>query len=171
MCIRDRSFPVFQPVSEQTVKQFHRDISTKTCELDRLPVSLLYHCLDALPPGITRVINDCLVWGVFPNCFKRSSNRPPSPLKAIPWWYLFEKLQTCLKFSFPVKNHWKDCSPRVAWPPQHEQPAGSISVSVQKLVTVQKPLYWKLLMTFSLFLTVETILFSLSLICLPYLIP
>lgn len=100
-----QSFPVFQPVSEQTVKQFHRDISTKTCELDRLPVSLLYHCLDALPPGITRVINDCLVWGVFPNCFKRSSNRPPSPLKAIPWSYLFEKLQTCLKFSFPVKNH------------------------------------------------------------------
>ena len=89
-------------------------------------------------PGITRVINDCLVLGVFPGGFWKS-HRPPPPLQAIPWSYLFEKLQTCLKFSFPVKNHWKDCSPTVAWPPQHEQPAGSISVSVQKLITVQKP--------------------------------
>ena len=61
-------------VSLQSQKNSLRKIvlqcAPKTCELDAIPTSLFFECLDAIPPTLTIVVNHSLLTGEFPLIFK-----------------------------------------------------------------------------------------------------
>ena len=61
---------VFRPVTESEVKTIIKKTVVKTCILDPLPTSLLSHVLDDLLPYFTRIVNDSLSTGCFPDVFK-----------------------------------------------------------------------------------------------------
>lgn len=71
----DSHFFFIQTVSGRTLWNVSVKLARRTCELDPLPTSLLYDWLDALLPHIVRIINESLVFGIFPNDFKRSTVR------------------------------------------------------------------------------------------------
>ena len=67
---------VFSPVSERYVMDVLKKSAPKTCDLDPLPTSLLYEMLDLVLPALTRIINDSLCSGVFPDVFKTALVKP-----------------------------------------------------------------------------------------------
>ena len=46
------------------------------CQLDPLPVDLSFDCIDIMLPTITRLINDSLRSGKFPDVFKEAIVKP-----------------------------------------------------------------------------------------------
>ena len=66
----------FHPVSESTVREVLNKTAIKTCELDRLPSSLLAELIDDLLLSFTSVINYSLLTGSFPSVFKSTVVRP-----------------------------------------------------------------------------------------------
>ena len=42
----------------------------KSCELDSMPTTLMYECMDVLVPSLTQIINESLTNGVLPPDFK-----------------------------------------------------------------------------------------------------
>ena len=59
----------FEPVSEEDILKILKS-STKSCDLDPIPTSLVKDCADILITPITNIINYSLKEGSFPNCFK-----------------------------------------------------------------------------------------------------
>ena len=48
----------FRPVSENDVRKMILKSSPKSCELDPMPTSLLFECIDEVVPAITHVVNE-----------------------------------------------------------------------------------------------------------------
>ena len=44
----------------------------KSCDLDHIPTSVLYDCLDEIIPIVTSIINKSLSFGIVPQCFKHA---------------------------------------------------------------------------------------------------
>ena len=87
---------VFQPVTEEFVKKVCLSASPKSCELDPVPSSLLFECIDVLLPCITHVINSSLSSGCFPELFKSAVVRPLIKKPSLD--------HNCLKNYRPVSN-------------------------------------------------------------------
>ena len=66
----------FQPVTCSHVRKLILQCSPKTCELDALPTSLLFDCIDSVLPAITNIFNQSLSSGVFPDNFKKTIVKP-----------------------------------------------------------------------------------------------
>ena len=66
----------FSPATEEEICKLVSQSSNTFCDLDPLPTSLLKHCLPALLPTITNIVNLSLSSGVFPKQFKLSSVIP-----------------------------------------------------------------------------------------------
>ena len=66
----------FQHVSEEFVKSIILKAPKKHCKLDPLPFKLFYECLDVMLPYITNLINDSLLNGIVPLCFKNAIVHP-----------------------------------------------------------------------------------------------
>lgn len=60
----------FEPVSEKEIHNLITSSSTKTCDLDPIPTSLLKQHLDILLSPITSLVNLSLQSGIFPHDFK-----------------------------------------------------------------------------------------------------
>eukprot|EP00745_Piridium_sociabile_P027300 TRINITY_DN439_c0_g1_i27.p1 TRINITY_DN439_c0_g1~~TRINITY_DN439_c0_g1_i27.p1 ORF type:complete len:1128 (+),score=135.82 TRINITY_DN439_c0_g1_i27:139-3522(+) len=65
-------FSAFKPVSEGDVRQLIQKMTPKSCELDPIPTTLMFDCLDSVLPFVTHVINDSLTSGVFPSLHKKA---------------------------------------------------------------------------------------------------
>ena len=63
-------FAEFQLVTEDLVKTVVKDMSLKSSDLDLIPTSVLYDCLDEIIPIVTSIINKSLLSGIVPQCFK-----------------------------------------------------------------------------------------------------
>ena len=80
------------------------------CQLDPLLVDLFFDCIDIMLSTITRLINDSLSSGKFPDVFKEAIVKPllkkcnldPNDLK---------NYRTVSKLPFLQKNLRKGCSP------------------------------------------------------------
>jgi hypothetical protein len=66
----------FQPVSEEEVKSIVLKSKPTTCSLDPIPTNLLFECIDIVLPSLTKIINDSLISGNFPNSFKTAVVKP-----------------------------------------------------------------------------------------------
>ena len=48
----------------------------KSCDLDPIPISVLYGCLDEIIPIVTSITNKSFSSGIVPHCFKHALVRP-----------------------------------------------------------------------------------------------
>ena len=90
----------FNLVSEEFVRKIVSKTQPKTCELDPMPTGLMHDNLDILLPTITNLINESLVSGSVPLCWKKAVVKPllkkPSldqnelknyrPVSNLPYW-------------------------------------------------------------------------------------
>ena len=70
------SLSSFRPVSEDDVRKMIVKSSPKSCELDPMPTSLLFECIDEFVPAITHVVNESFLSGTFPSMFKTAIVKP-----------------------------------------------------------------------------------------------
>ena len=94
----------FLPVSEATVRKFLCKSAPKTCDLDPVPTSLLFECLDTVLPTLTEVINRSLVSGVFPDVHKVAIVKPLLKKKPQLRPQRPEKLPSCLQSFLRLKT-------------------------------------------------------------------
>ena len=67
---------MFTPIFENSLRQIILQCAPKTCELDAIPTSLFFQCLDAILPTLTIVVNHSLLTGEFPVIFKTAIVKP-----------------------------------------------------------------------------------------------
>ena len=60
----------------KTVKNVVQEMPQKSCDLDPIPTSVLYDCLDEIIPIVTSIINKSLSSGIVPDCFKHALVKP-----------------------------------------------------------------------------------------------
>ena len=90
------AFAEFQLVTEDFVKIVLQEMPKKSCDLDPIPTSVLYDCLDEIIPIVTSIMNKSLSSGMLPQCFKHALVKP-----------LLKKANldpNCLKHYRPVSN-------------------------------------------------------------------
>ena len=66
----------FKTFTEKDIKSIIMSMSTKSCELDRLPTPLLKLCIDLLIRPITILVNKSLSSGCFPTIWKTAIVTP-----------------------------------------------------------------------------------------------
>ena len=90
------AFAEFQLVTGDFVKTVVQEMPKKSCDLDPIPTSVLYGCLDGVIPIVTSIMNMSLSSGIVPQCFKHALVKP-----------LLKKASldpNCLKHDWPVSN-------------------------------------------------------------------
>ena len=70
------AFAEFQLVTEDFVKTVVQEMPKKSCDLDPIPTSVLYDCLDEIIPIVTSIMNKSLSSGIVPHCFKHALVKP-----------------------------------------------------------------------------------------------
>ena len=70
------AFAEFQLVTEDFVKTVVQEMPKKSCDLDPIPTSVLYDCLDEIIPIVTSIMNKPLSSGIVPQCFKLALVKP-----------------------------------------------------------------------------------------------
>ena len=63
-------------MTDNDILEILKKSAPKTCDLDPLPTSLLFECLDIVLPFLTQMINDSLLSGVFPDVHKQAIVKP-----------------------------------------------------------------------------------------------
>ena len=75
---------VFERASEDEIKKLILSSSSKSCDLDPIPTSVLKNCLDILITPITDIINISMDTSIFPQNFKQAHVRPLLEKKYLP---------------------------------------------------------------------------------------
>ena len=68
--------PSFTSVSDKIVREILNKSAPNTCDLDPIPSSLLFECLDTMLPTPTAVINKSLTSGIFFKVYKAAIVKP-----------------------------------------------------------------------------------------------
>ena len=63
-------------MSENDVRKMILESSPKSCELDPMPTSLLFECIDEVVPAITHVVNETFLSGTFSFMLKTAIVKP-----------------------------------------------------------------------------------------------
>ena len=99
---------VFERASEDEIKKLILSSSSKSCDLDPIPTSVLKNCLDIIITPITDIINISMESSTFPQNFKEAHVRPL--LKKTYLSKKTEKVQACTQLKFYFQNIRKDSS-------------------------------------------------------------
>ena len=75
---------VFERASEDEIKKLILSSSSKSCDLDPIPTSVLKNCLDVLITPITEIINISMETSTFPQNFKEAHVRPQLKKTSLP---------------------------------------------------------------------------------------
>ena len=70
------TFAEFQLVAEDFVKTVVQEMPKKSCDLDPIPTSVLYDCLDEIIPIVTSIMTMSLSSGIVPQCFQHALVKP-----------------------------------------------------------------------------------------------
>ena len=70
------AFAEFQLVTEHFVKTVVQEMPIKSCDLDPIPTSVLYDCLDKIIPIVTSIMDISLSSGIVTHCFKHALVKP-----------------------------------------------------------------------------------------------
>ena len=98
--------------SEDEIKKLILSSSSKSCDLDPIPTSVLKNCLDILITPITDIINISMETSTFPQNFKETHVRPL--LKKHIFLKKTETLQACIQLEFNFQNLRKGSSQSAA---------------------------------------------------------
>ena len=90
------AFAELQLVTEDFVKTVVQEMPQKSCDLDPIPTSALYDCLDEIIPIVTSIMNKPLSSGIVPQCFKHDLVKPLLIKASLD--------PNCLKHYRPVSN-------------------------------------------------------------------
>ena len=82
---------VFERASEDEIKKLMLSSSSKSCDLDPIPKSVLKNCLDILITPITDIINISMETSTFPQHLKKNPHGRPL-LKGTLWDETFSML-------------------------------------------------------------------------------
>ena len=63
-------------MSEDNVRKMILKSSLKRCELDPMPTSLFFECIDVVVPAVTHVVSESFLSGTFPSMFKTAVVKP-----------------------------------------------------------------------------------------------
>ena len=63
-------FYIICPITEEDLLKIVKSSPIKSCDLDPIPASLFWACIDILITTLTNIVNYSLQEGSFPNCFK-----------------------------------------------------------------------------------------------------
>ena len=69
-------FMEFKPISCSNLEWYVMASSTKSCELDPIPTSLLKKILPSVTQLLTAIVNNSTTLGIFPNCIKGALVQP-----------------------------------------------------------------------------------------------
>ena len=69
-------FSSFAPVTESDVLKILKKSAPKSCDLDPIPTTLLFDCVDVVLPYLTKIINESLISGIFPEVHKTALVTP-----------------------------------------------------------------------------------------------
>ena len=75
---------VFECTSEDEIKKLILSSSSKLCDLDHIPTSVLKNCFDILKTPITDLINISTETSTYPQNFKEAHVRPPHKKTSLP---------------------------------------------------------------------------------------
>ena len=70
------AFAEFQLVTEDFAKTVVQEMPQKSFDLDPIPTSVLYDCLDEIIPVVTSIMNKSLSSGIVTQCFKHALVKP-----------------------------------------------------------------------------------------------
>ena len=98
-------FNSFTLILENLLWKIILQCASKICELDAIPISLSFECLDAILPTLTVVVNHSLLTGEFPLIFKRAMVKPLLKKTS-----LDPKDLTSFQSFFYVKCAWESCA-------------------------------------------------------------
>ena len=105
----------------------------KSSDLDPIPISVLYDCLDEIIPIVTIIIiNKSLSTGNAPQYFKHALVKPPLK-KRQSWSKLLETLPACFQFAILVKGTGAYCPETVFAAFAVSQPSRTVSVCLPKV--------------------------------------
>ena len=105
---------VFESASEDEIKKLILSSSSKSCDLDLIPTSLLKNCHDILITPITEIINILMETSTFPQNFKEAHMLRPLLKKNISPYKQTENLQACIQLEFYFQKNRKGCSQSAA---------------------------------------------------------
>ena len=71
-----QQFANFRSLTRNEVKSIVLSSSPKSCSLDPIPTQLLFQNIDCIIDAITTIVNDSLISGVMPICFKKAIISP-----------------------------------------------------------------------------------------------
>ena len=66
----DTTISMFQPASEDEIRNIIMKSPSKSCELDHVPTFLIKQCIDVFVPYFTVIVNKSLEFGYFPDSLK-----------------------------------------------------------------------------------------------------
>ena len=104
----------------------------KSCDLDPIPTSVLYDCLDEIIPIVTSIMNKSLSSGIVPHCFKQCDCQT-SVEKGQSWSQLLETLPACIQFAILVKGTGAYCHETVFAAFTVSQPSRAIPICLPKV--------------------------------------
>ena len=70
------AFAEFQLVTEDFFKIVVQEMPNRSFDLDPIPTSVLYDCLEEIIPIVNSIINKSLSTGIVPQCFKHAPVKP-----------------------------------------------------------------------------------------------
>ena len=70
------SLPMFEPATEEEVGKLISAASNATCSLDPFPTVFVKRHRDTLVPCITKMVNESLSSGTFPDTYKQAIVKP-----------------------------------------------------------------------------------------------
>ena len=93
---------IFESASEEEIQKLILSSSSKSCDQDPIPTSVLKNCLDISITPITDIIKISIETSTFPQNFKEVHVRPV--LKKHIFLKRNEKLQACIQLQFHFQN-------------------------------------------------------------------
>ena len=72
----DTTISMFQPASEDEIRNIIMKSPSKSCELDHVPTFLIKQCIYVFVPYFTVIVNKSLEFGYFPDSLKVAHVRP-----------------------------------------------------------------------------------------------
>ena len=102
-------FTAFSPVSDEDLLKMIREMNRKHCQLDPMPTSLIMECLQELLPSISKIVNDSLLTGIFPQSFKEAIIRPSFKGKELDPDRGPLKLSPCQQSVFHLQGSGEGC--------------------------------------------------------------
>ena len=121
-------------MTEDFVKTIVQEMPQKSCDLDPIPTSVLYDCLDEIIPIVTSIMNKSLSSGIVPQCSKHALVKPLLKKPSLdPNCLKHYRIPACIQFAILVKGTGAYCPETVFAAFTVSQPSRAIPLCLPKV--------------------------------------